>query len=190
MDGGSSDTGGEPEGTRLGLGAEGAERQSQALERKRLEDAGHTIVEKDGHLFYEITLYGKKGPWKDYQPVVGSWSGNGSRDFADPAHQAKAQLGRQSAMERKARRAADYEDKIYEQLDNVAKLQSYIVSAALDSGAELDRTEMEKLRLGLQAAESLLNRALGKAVTKVDMDVTHSVADDIATIEAEWTIDE
>jgi hypothetical protein len=169
------------------MGAEGTER-SEAVAP---EGVKHPIVEKDGIKFYEIKRYTNSGEeYLSYQPVDGPPVGHGLVDVGSERIQAAAALGREAAMQRKARRASEYEEKVYEQLDNVAKLQSYLISVALDSGAELDRSEMEKLRLGLQAGESILNRALGKAVTKIDADVRHSVADEIAEIEAEWVTEE
>ena len=190
MDGGSSDTGREPEGAGVGMGTPGTGGDESSEERTGLTPSIHPIVEKDGFRFYEITRYGKHGEYKQYMQVDGPWEGHGSPDRSDPALRARLALGRQSALQAKARRAEDYEDKVYGALESVAKLQTDIVSLALDPSSQPDRETMEKLRLGLAASESILNRALGKAVTKIDADVKHSVADEIAEIEAEWVVEE
>ena len=189
MDGGDSGAGRELEGTQPRLGAERTERlegEPQAEVLTSSSSPPHPIVEKDGIKFYEITRYGHNRTYLDYQPVESPQTGNGTRTFADPVVQAKAQLTRAQSGQVKAQRADEYEAKVFGLLDNVASLQQRILNAALDSSTELDRAEMEKLRLGLAAGESILNRALGKAVTKVDMDVTHNTADEIALTEAEW----
>jgi hypothetical protein len=186
MDDRDGDAGREPEGDAVGLGAAGSER-TETESPRGVAKYNHPIIERDGVRFYAITRYnGKKGDWIDYQPVDGDWSGNGSIPSDSPVVRAKAQLAREDAAQRKAQRAIAYEDRVYEALESVASLQTHIVNLANDAGAVLDKGEMEKLRLGLAAGESILNRALGKAVTKVDMDVTHSTADQIAEIEAEW----
>ena len=176
----------EPEGTQLGVGAEGGER-GEAPARRRLN---HPIVERNGVEFYAITRYHGDREWIDYQPVEGDWMGNGVADVKSPVLRAKMALGRDARNKQKAERAFEYEDRVYAALDSVANLQRKIVDLANDEGVELDKLEMEKLRLGLAAGESILNRALGKAVTKIDADVTHNVADQIATIDAEWEIEE
>jgi hypothetical protein len=187
LDGGDRTAGREPEGTQLGVGAEESGRADTKPASRRLD---HPIVEKDGVEFYEITRYSPKGQWVDYQPVNGDWTGNGSIPSNSPVVQAKAKLGKEQSALRKAERAMAYEDRVYKALDDVANLQTRIIELANDEGVELDKNQMEKLRLGLAAGESVLNRALGKAVTKIDAEVKHSVADEIAEIEANWTIDE
>jgi hypothetical protein len=167
------------------MGAEGS--RGPEVDSEARPVSKHPIVEQDGHKFYAIPRYTKKGSYTDYVPVDGPYEGHGTGvSLANPQHRALAKLGRQSAMELKSQRAQAYEERVYAELENVANLQSRIVELANDEGADLDKQQMEKLRLGLQAGEAILNRALGKAVTKVDMDVKHSHADQIAEIEAEW----
>lgn len=187
MDDRGSDSRGEPEGTQLGVGAE--ERDgTEAAAAPALRNL--PIVEKDGIKFYEVKRYGRNNSWVEYQPVDGDWSGSGTVDISSPTVRAKAALAREAALDRKVEYARSYEERVYGQLERVADLQAFIVSAALDAGTELDRAEMEKLRLGLQAAESILNRALGKAVTKIDADVRHTTSDEISIAEAEWVEEE
>lgn len=185
MDGGSSDTGREPEGTGLGMGSPGEQRGEADVQRS-VEKSIHPIVVQDGIEFYAITRYHGSNKWIDYQPVEGWAVGSGTYHPISPATHAKAALSRKHAAERKAARAMAYEERVYAALESVASLQENIINLANDPDSQPAREEMEKLRLGLAAGESILNRALGKAVTKIDGDVRHSVSDEIATIEAEW----
>lgn len=187
LDGRSGGTRREPEGTQLGLGAEGGVGGEAEAGRGELEKPPrHPIVEQDGYQFYEVTCYSREGKsWIRYMPADPA-----PRKMPPAMQAAMMKLARAHAAERKAIMAMSYEDQVYDALESVAALQKKIIDLSSDDSIELDRAKMEKLRLGLQAGESVLNRALGKAVTKIDADVKHSAADQMATIDAEWSVEE
>lgn len=150
----------------------------------------HPIVVRDGIEFYAVTRYGNKGEWVEYMPVHGPNMGNGTYDsFATSVGQAKQALAREAAVQRKEQRREAYEDAVNDLLSDVAKLQKKIVSIGLGK-EEASREDLEKMRLAVQTSEQVLNRALGRPVSRIEADVNHSVSDQMMTIDADWVVEE
>lgn len=162
------------------------------LPGRELSVSPHPIVERDGFQFYEITRYSPSGEWKSYKPVDHHTAVGNSHALTtdDRRRRAAASLARDANAERKLVRAMEYEEKVYSKLEAVAQLQALIVDLANDPDQSPSREEMEKLRLGLAASESILNRALGKPKSQADINISHSVADQIAQADADWIIDD
>lgn len=117
--------------------------------------------------------------------------GNGvNAPFTSEIAKIRAEEGREAAIVRKNRRRAEYEDKVGAALENIANLQSSIIDLANDPDSRATKEHMEKLRLGLTASEQILNRVLGKPVTQVEANVTHSVVDEMAELAAEWVVED
>jgi hypothetical protein len=118
--------------------------------------------------------------------------GNGGMrvPFTSEVAKVRSAQAREIALERKRKATEAYDEKVVSTLEAVASLQASVIALANDPRSQPDKQEMEKLRLGLSAAEQILNRVMGKPTTRIEGEVQHSVIGDMASVDAEWIIDE
>lgn len=178
-----------------------------ADEREAVQDAGQlndlVPYEKEGHEypivsfkgkeFYAIKRYGNGSntSYTEYREVGAPLQGNGTYTAITPSTSTElSELRRGDLLQRKTDRRKAYEDAVYGALDEVARLQLSILGAASDPHADMGYEDIQKAKLGLQVAESILNRALGKPVTKIDAEVSMSVADEMMEVVEGWVVDE
>jgi hypothetical protein len=159
------------------------------------EREGHEypIVKYKGKEFYAIQRYGNGSntAYTEYREVGAPPQGYGTIPAITPDKSRElTELRNSDSLQRKTARRKEYEEAVYSSLGDVAKLQLNIVSLANDPSASMSYDEIAKAKLGLQAAESILNRALGKAVTKIDAEVSMSVADSMLTMAEDWEIED
>jgi hypothetical protein len=114
-------------------------------------------------------------------------TGNGSWENLTKERAAQA---REIAINKKKKAMAEYEARVIGTLENISKLQHSVIELANDPHSTPDKNEMEKLRLGLSAAEQILNRVMGKPTTRIEAEVNHSVLDDMSSVDAEWIIEQ
>lgn len=157
------------------------------------EGEPYPIVRYKGKEFYAITRYGNgsKKPYTEYREIGAPLSGNGTmvpitRDSATELNELRVS----ELRKRKDDRRKAYEESVVGALDDVANLQLSILRAASDPHSDLTYDDIAKAKLGLQAAEAILNRALGKPVTKIDADVTTNVNDEMMEMVDGWVIEE
>lgn len=157
------------------------------------EESIHPIVSYQGNRFEKIERYGNTPgkTWFEYRLIGAPPMGNGTGTMltAD-ALASHRELQRSDALQRKSERRRVYEEQVYDALASVAELQTRLVDIANDADAEVSASQAVKFRLGLQACESILNRALGKPVTKIDAEITQTVADEMLEIVEGWVVDE
>ena len=123
------------------------------------------------------------------KPVKGSLS----HPDAELSPEQKLELmreGRKLAAQKKADRTQKFEETMAEQLDAVAHLLSMTTSLASDPDVILSPAQMQKMQLGIKAAQVILDRSLGKAVTRVEGDIRHTIVDEMATTLDAWEADD
>jgi hypothetical protein len=157
------------------------------------EGEPYPIVRYKGKEFYAVQRYGNGSntAYTEYREVGAPLQGNGTIPPITSSKSTElAELRRSDSLIRKTERRKVYEEAVYDALADVAKLQIDLVRMANDPSVDMDHGEVSKARIGLQAAESILNRALGKPVTKIDAEVSMSVADQMLDIAEGWVVEE
>lgn len=172
-----------------------ASKEERRVDMVPYEEEGHPypIVDFKGKKFYAIQRYGsgRDTAYTEYREVGAPLQGNGTVPAITSDKSSElAELRRSDSLQRKTERRKVYEEAVYDALSDVAKLQIDIVGLANDPSAVMDHDEIAKAKLGLQAAESILNRALGKPVTKIDAEVSMSVADSMLSMAEDWVIED
>jgi hypothetical protein len=157
------------------------------------EGEPYPVVVYKGKEFHAITRYGngKRKPYTEYREIGAPLAGHGVIPHNSTNDDTELiELRRSDILARKAERRKVYEEAIYDSLRDVAQLQVGLINAANDPSVMLDYSEIAKAKVGLQAAESILNRALGKPVTKIDAEISMSVADTMMEVAEGWVVDE
>ncbi len=83
-----------------------------------------------------------------------------------------------------------YESQLAATLEGCANLQASIIAISNDPNFKLQRDELDKLKLGLEATKIIADRVLGKVKSEIDAKITTNIVDDMMEVAAEWVIEE
>lgn len=150
----------------------------------RDEATGWDIVRQGDLLLYRVERFKNNGEsYFELRNLAGRRGGSGVASLGEVA-----EAGRAAQKRLKSDRREAYEERVLAALDQVAGLQESVIGMASDPECRVDALEAGKIRLGLQAADSILNRALGKPVTRIDAEITQNVAEEMMSIAEGWSI--